>query len=584
MCAIAGCISLAHAPDCRELLAAMRHRGPDEARQVVDGPLAIGAARLAIVDAEHGAQPMQDAKSGIAVVFNGEITNAAELRDKLSRRGHRFRGRCDTEVVLAAFVAWGEAAAARLAGMFAIAVRFPDRLLLVRDRHGIKPLAFHCEVRADRFLFASEARAIAAVLPRPPGLDVTTLADFSVLGTPVDGATFFEDITELRPGHMMAVTLRGGLRVGPQRALADPPGTAVLPALAMVDEREADERFEAALIAAVRRHLLADTEIVVSLSGGLDSAVLALVVAELTGRPPRTFTVADDADHPDPVAAQTLARSLGGAHDFLAVSFEAFVAAIPATLRAVELPDLAAGPLFALLCRRIGASARCCLNGEGADELMGGYAAYRTPERSLAVIEAALRRVTRVGHAPREGVLTRIEALRAAATTGGLRDALLARDRADPLERGHLQPVDRLSMAASVEMRVPYLDDDLVDLLTTLPPSMVVGPAGTSGKAILRRFAVRRYGKRARAIVTRPKLMMPEAARGHLNRFRSLCERAIPDRALRSSEFGGLFDDKSDFVLFEMFRRQVFAKGELSDIQEVTAEMAGRPEAALAAL
>ncbi|MEF2548748.1 asparagine synthase (glutamine-hydrolyzing) [Aurantimonas sp. E1-2-R+4] len=583
MCAIAGCISFADAPDCRELLAAMRHRGPDACRQFVHGRVAIGAARLAIVDAEHGAQPMRDPESGTAVVFNGEITNAAELREELSRRGHRFRGRCDTEVVLAAFVAWGEAAADRLTGMFAIAVRFPDRLLLLRDRHGIKPLAFHCDARNDSFLFASEAKAIAVVLPQPPSLDLTTLADFAVLGTPVDGATFFETITELRPGHMMAVTWQDRVRTGPQRTFAGSARAATATPAARVREAQADERFEAALIAAVRRHCVADTEIVVSLSGGLDSAVLALVVAEQAGRPPRTFTVAENADHPDAVAAERLARSLGAEHEFLAVSFDAFLAAIPATLRAVEQPDLAAGPLFALLCHRIGLTARCCLNGEGADELMGGYAAYRTPERSLAAIETALRRVRRAELTPREGVFTRIEALRAAENSSGLRDALLAHDRADPLERGHLQPVDRLSMAASVEMRVPYLDDDLGQLLEALPPSVVVGPPGASGKAILRRFAAHRYGERARAIVTRPKLMMPEAARGHLTRFRGLCERAIPDRALQSSEFGGLFDDKSDFVLFEMFRRQVFAKGELSDIQEVMAEMAGRPEAARAA-
>lgn len=584
MCAIAGCISFADAPDCRDLLAVMRHRGPDTCRQVVDGRVAIGAARLAIIAPRDGAQPMQHAESGIAVVFNGEITNAAELRDELSRRGHRFRGHCDTEVVLAAFAAWGEAAPARLSGMFAIAVSFPDRLLLLRDRHGIKPLAFHCDAQADRFLFASEARAIASALSQRPRLDVTTLADFAVLGTPIDGATFFEGITELRPGHMMAVTWQGHVQVGPQRSFAHQTRAATACADERMDEAEADERFEAALIAAVRRHLAADTEIVVSLSGGLDSAVLALVMAELTGHPPRTFTVAEDADHPDAIAAERLARLLGAEHEFLDVSFETFLGAIPATLRAVEQPDLAAGPLFALLCHRIGLTARCCLNGEGADELMGGYPAYRTPERSLGAIEAALRRVSRAGFAPRDGVYTRIEALRGAQATGTLRDALLVHDRADPLERGHLQPVDRLSMAASVEMRVPYLDDDLGQALGTLPPSVVIGPPGASGKAILRRFAIRRYGERARAIVSRPKLMMPEAARGHLNRFRALCDRAIPVRARQAHEFGGLFDDKSDFVLFEMFRRVTFDDDGSVDIREIVADLAGRPEAALAAL
>ena len=264
------------------------------------------------------------------------------------------------------------------------------------------------------------------------------------------------------------------------------------------------------------------------------------------------------------------------------MSFEDFLDAIPATLALVEMPDLAAGPLFTLLCRRIGTHARCCLNGEGADELMGGYRRHRDPARAVTEMDAGLARARRAGLAPRDGVLARVERLRAAAAGGDALPALLDHDMTDPLERGHLQPVDRLSMAASVEMRVPYLDDQLVALIRSLPVHHVVGPPGGSGKALLRRLARERYGERLAGIARRPKLMMPEAARGHLARFRALCRGALAGAPVRH-DLGALLPDPVDRVLWEIFRLVAIEGDDAITVPEVLAALAGRRAAGIAA-
>lgn len=579
MCAIAGCVSIAGPPpDCSALLDRMRHRGPDACGEIVRGPVSIGAARLAIVAPADGGQPMEDAATGIAVVFNGEITNAPELRRALVLDGHPCPGPSDTEVVLRAFVAWGDAAAARLTGMFAIAVRFPGRLLLLRDRHGIKPLAFRHDRASGRFQFASEARAIARE-SAAPCLDLGTLADFAVLGVPVDGTTFFEDVSELRPGHMMTISWAGRIEAGPQRHFATgEPGRDTGP----MSEASADAQFASALAAAVDRHLTADVEIVACLSGGLDSAVLALLAAERLAAPLRTFTVAEAADHPDAVAAASLADRIGARHECLVVPFADFLAAIPATLARIEMPDLAAGPLFTLLCRRIGADARCCLNGEGADELMGGYVRYRNPERAIEAMVDALARVQRAGMAPREAVVVRVDRLRAASDQGHALRALRNHDLADPLERGHLQPVDRLSMAASVEMRVPYLDDEFATLVCSLPLQHVVGSHEANGKAMLRRFARRRFGALIGDIAERPKLMMPDAGRDHLARFRALCRRTLGDAPPRGL-CDALLADPVDRVMWEIFRLVAIEGEDAVTVPDVLAALSGRRVAGIAA-
>ncbi|KIZ38834.1 MULTISPECIES: asparagine synthase (glutamine-hydrolyzing) [Rhodopseudomonas] len=546
MCAIAGILTLSGSPEVRPMLDALRHRGPDQIGVTRLGPCEIGAARLAIVDPHNGAQPMRDQRANTAVVFNGEIYNADELRDALIALGHVFTSRCDTEMVLRGWIEWGLDLPQRLRGMFAIAVLEPDRLILLRDPLGIKPLRFTS--RGGEFRFASEAKALLGHLGATPSLDDTAFADFVALGYPTGGRTFFAGISTLPPGHYLTVDWAKGLHVGEPRPyqLRTPPP---LPSC----REQAEQQFTEALLAATRSHLRADVEVAAVLSGGIDSAMLAFMAAEHSAKPLRTFTVADAPDHPDAVAAQRVASAIGADHTLLTFDFDDYLAAIPATIAAVEAPDLHAGPFFHLMCRQIGRSAKACINGEGADETLGGY---YDPDETVATLNAGFRRAEAAGLQPSGRAFAIRDALITAAAQGarGLR-ATLDISLQDLLERAQLDPVDAIAMASGVEMRVPYLDPEVQAVVRGLPPDDIVD--GTLGitKRVLRRAALRRYGTAIFDSAMRPKMMMPHAPRGHASRFARLCERAVPLAVVRRSAFGRCFASSSDFVLFELFRR-----------------------------
>jgi len=546
MCAIAGVLTPSGVPAVRPLLDAIRHRGPDQTGVTRMGPCAIGAARLAIVDPANGAQPMRDDRANTAVAFNGEIYNARELRDELIARGHAFRSRCDTEVVLRGWIEWGLALPERLRGMFAIAVLEPDRLTLLRDPLGIKPLRYvRCEAG---FCFASEAKALLGCLGGRPGLDAIAFADFVALGYPTGGRTLFAGISALPAGHYLTVDWDEDLRVGEPRPyrLRPPPSW-------WGSREERERQFTEALLAATRSHLQADVEVAAVLSGGIDSAMLAFMAAEMSDRPLRTFTVADAPDHPDAVAAERVAAAVGADHTLLTFGFDDYLAAIPATIAAVEAPDLHAGPLFHLMCRQISRSAKVCLNGEGADETLGGYF---DPDDTVATLQAGFRRAAASGLQPSDRAIAIRDRLLAAAANGaqGVR-ATLDIALQDQLVRAQLDPVDHIAMASGVEIRVPYLDAAVQEVARGLPPDEVVDCALGITKKVLRRAALRRYGARIFDSTLRAKLMMPDASRGHARRFAQLCDDVVSDETLRRSPFGGCFASRSDFVLFELFRR-----------------------------
>ncbi|MGP9811488.1 asparagine synthase (glutamine-hydrolyzing) [Rhodopseudomonas sp. NSM] len=576
MCAIAGLVSLDAPPDVRPILDAIRHRGPDGLGTHRDGACEIGAARLAIVDPEHGAQPMRDPLSQTAVAFNGEIYNADELRRVLIARGHRFATRCDTEVVLRGFLEWGFDLPAHLSGMYAIAVLESGRLTLIRDPLGIKPLRY--AQHGARFAFASEAKALLRWFG-PPSLDETALADFIAIGYPTGRHTFFAGISTLPPGHLLTVNWGQGLHVAEPRPyqLRTPPPQPLL------CEDEAELAFVDALLAATNSHLQADTEVVAVLSGGIDSAMLACTAAELSGRRLRTFTVADTADHPDAVAAARVARAIGADHTLLTFGFDDYLAAIPATIAAVEAPDLHAGPFFHLLCRVIGGRAKACLNGEGADETLGGY---YDPAGTIATLTDGARRATAVGLTPSDRACAIRDGLLEASAKGaaGVR-ATLDISLQDLLERAQLDPVDHLSMAAGVEMRVPYLDPAVQAVVRRVAPGEIVDTSLGITKRLLRRAAVRRHGAHLLDSALRAKMMMPHASGGHAARFARACDHAVPDDALRRSRFGAGFASKTDFVLFELFRRiHLDGGGAAVKIDDVFAEIAGSSRAAASAV
>lgn len=568
MCAIAGIVSPSAPPDVRAILDTIRHRGPDAIGTVRRDGCEIGAARLAIIDSARGAQPMTDAGTGTAVAFNGEIYNAAELRGVLIERGHHFDTACDTEVVLRGFIEWGHDLPSHLGGMYAIAVLQDRRLTLIRDPLGIKPLRY--QRAADRFAFASEAKALRRLAGRA-SLDETAFADFVAIGYPTGARTFFAGISTLPPGHLMTVDWGAGLHISEPR----PYHVRTPPPVRQLRGEDAERAFAETLSAATHRHLQSDVEVVAVLSGGIDSSMLACLAADITGRGLRTFTVADSPDHPDAVAARRVADAIGADHTLLTFGFDDYLAAIPATIAAVEAPDLHAGPFFHLLCEAIGRTAKVCLNGEGADETLGGY---YDPAVTIATLTDGFGRAASAGLKPSGRAVEIRDRLLAAAAEGqaGVRETLDVSLR-ELLERAQLDPVDHISMAAGVEMRVPYLDAEVQRLVGSLPSTELVDVALGITKRVLRRAAVRRYGTRLMDSALREKRMMPHAAGGHAARFSQLCERSVGDDVMARSEFGRCFASRFDFVLFELFRRLHLQGCDAGSIRvdEVLAELGG---------
>src|SRR3954470_8335889 len=281
MCGICGIASSLGAPDPDRLAAmsdALVHRGPDSGGIHLDGPVALGARRLSIIDLAGGDQPIENEDGSCVVVQNGEIYNFPELRRELEREGHVFRTRCDTEVHLHLYERHGPEYARKLRGMFAVAIwdARRRRLVLARDRYGIKPLYYRHV--GGVLEFASELRA----LPRGE-IDLDALEAFLAFNSIPAPYSIFREIRKLPPGHLLvweesgAVTLTRYARPGPLAVRGD-------------DEAELVEELRARLRDSVRAHLLSDVPVGVLLSGGVDSAVLAALAAQETSEAVHTFT------------------------------------------------------------------------------------------------------------------------------------------------------------------------------------------------------------------------------------------------------------------------------------------------------
>ncbi|HWH04978.1 MAG TPA: asparagine synthase (glutamine-hydrolyzing), partial [Gaiellaceae bacterium] len=281
MCGICGLATPGGADRARveAMSATLVHRGPDSAGTHVDGPVGLAARRLSIIDLETGDQPLANEDGSVVVVQNGELYNYRELRAELERAGHRFRTRGDTEVLAHAYEEWGDRFAERLRGMFAFAVwdARRQRLLLARDRYGIKPL--YVREEGSGLAFASELRA----LPRGE-VDLDALEAFLAFNSVPGPLSIFRGTRKLLPGHLL-VWEAGSTRV--ERYARPAPAADVRREDADTLAAELRDR----LRDSVRAHLVADVPVGVLLSGGVDSSLLAALAAQETGEPLRTFSI-----------------------------------------------------------------------------------------------------------------------------------------------------------------------------------------------------------------------------------------------------------------------------------------------------
>lgn len=591
MCGIAGILKFnPHATVDGARLERMRevlwHRGPDDAGSIILGNAGLAHRRLSIIDLDHGHQPMANADRSIWITYNGEIYNFKTLRAELESRGCTFSTQCDTEVVLRAYEVFGESCVERLQGMFAFAIwdRRRPKLFLARDRLGIKPLYY--AVTGDQLLFGSEIKSILAAGAISPEFNDGILPEFLANRYVAGGATFYKGILTLQPGHTLSWTPGKGF--GKRRYWQPPVDTG--DSGASLEECAEDVR--AWLKQAVRSHLVSDVPLGLFLSGGIDSSALAALVSSMVDEPIQTFAVGFEERAANELNyARLAAESVGARHRDVVVSPSDFFDALPRLIWHEDEPIAFSSSVPLYFVSRLAADhVKVVITGEGADELFLGYNRYRVTawnERFGHAYRAALPESVRVN--VRDLVRRLPRSMRRYSERTFLALAPEARDlfyenfavfperlqqrllsdprmlstrdpyavalrhydesRAGTLERmGHadlqtylvelLMKQDQMSMAASIESRVPFLDHELVERVAAIPGRHKV--RGWRTKAVLRE-ALREIVPKE--ILARPKMGFPvPVSRWFRGRFRPVIGKfVLSSRALRRGYFNPAF-------------------------------------------
>jgi asparagine synthase (glutamine-hydrolysing) len=533
VCGVCGIVSLSGEAVDPAVVEAMSdklvHRGPDSAGLFADPSAALGARRLSIIDLEGGDQPIGNENGRIQVVQNGEIYNHEELRERLERNGHVFRTRCDTEVLVHLYEERGPSFVEELRGMFAIAIwdRLEHRLVLARDRFGIKPLYYRAE--QGTLSFASELKALLAVPGVSREIDLDALEAFMAFNSIPAPLTIFREARKLPAGHLL-IADASGVSI---RRYARP-----RPVLASETRREqgADlaEELRERLRDSVRAHLVSDVPVGVLLSGGIDSSALAALAARESPYRISTFSIGfEERSFNELEHARLVADRYSTDHHELIVRPDA-AELLPTLAEAFDEPfaDSSALPTY-LVSQLAAGHVKVALSGEGGDELFGGYYTYvadtlapkvgwlasaarpvveRLPSSSgRASLDYKAKRFARAAHLP---PLERHHAWKEIFSPDA-RAALVDGERVnfDPLdlyraryaetegadELARLQDVDtgiylvddllvktdRASMAHSLEARVPFCDPVVAELALALPRSMRV--RGLAKKRLLRK-------------------------------------------------------------------------------------------------
>jgi asparagine synthase (glutamine-hydrolysing) len=375
MCGISGVWNFATGePVDREVLVKMNNalglRGPDDEGYYVDGPVGLGHRRLSIIDLETGKQPIHNEDETVWIVFNGEIYNCRELGRELEQSGHRFTTTSDTEVIVHAYEQFGRECVNRLNGMFAFAIwdERQRRLFLARDRAGIKP--FYYAVVNGRFLFGSELKAILEHPLVERRIDLVALNQYLAFEYVPTPRTIFEGISKLPPGATLTVE-NGTVReeqYWDMRLAESEDGNAL-------SEETYLAQLKSTLRDVVRKELIADVPVGVLLSGGIDSSAIAAMMAELVPGKVKSFSIAfEDKSFDESSYARTVARHLGTEHQEMTLTAARMLELIPRIAEFLDEPlgDSSIVPTY-LLSEFTRRTVKVALGGDGGDELFGGY-------------------------------------------------------------------------------------------------------------------------------------------------------------------------------------------------------------------
>ncbi len=532
MCGIAGFVSIQPLTDAetalRRMTEAIVHRGPDDYGYHIDSHAALGHRRLSIVDLSGGHQPMCDESHTKLIVYNGEIFNHADLRPALERAGHSYASRCDTETIIHAFEEHGPGCLNLFRGMFAFAIwdQQTKQLFCARDRLGIKPL-YYFQVGGN-FVFASEIKALLEHPAVPLGVNEALLPEYLAFGFTSSEETLFRGVRKLMPGHWLIFDASGAspsLRV---ERYWDPPAAAAAEPERSWREQDWIQETRRRLEETVRMRLMSDVPLGMFLSGGVDSSAIAALIRRMADGPVKTFSVGyAEARYSELSYAADVARRIGTDHHEVTVGMDDFFTALPRMIwhedEPIAWPSSVSLYFVSQLASR---QVKVVLTGEGSDELFGGYERYRwnllnaRAAGAWNVLPGLVRRGVRNGIAASKflsadvrrkarhtfiGRENTVEALFLdnfyCAFSRGQQNALLqsdpravygnylrywkAREDSSLLSRmlyadqktylvELLMKQDQMSMAASIESRVPFLDHTLVEFAARIPDRLKI--------------------------------------------------------------------------------------------------------------
>jgi asparagine synthase (glutamine-hydrolysing) len=548
MCGICGVLDLESGRRVsREHIEAMAqklvHRGPDDAGYYLSPPIALGFRRLSIVDLSGGHQPMSNEDGTVWIVFNGEIYNHASIRPDLERRGHHYATRSDTETILHLYEEYGDECVHHLRGMFSFAIwdSSSRRLFCARDRLGIKP--FYYVVTQGRFAFASEMKALFEMPGLHPQMNHSALPEFFALGYLSASDSLFHGISKLLPGHRLSIDLN---QLDPRPCIEQYWDLDITPEETESTEVEYIAQFRQLFTESVRMRLMSDVPVGVFLSGGLDSSSIAAVMAGLSREQIKTFSVgyAEDSFSELPYARR-LAERIGAEHNEIVLGHDDFLNSLPRLIWHEDEPMVWPSSVALHFVSQLASQkVKVVLTGEGSDELLAGYMKYRATLFNLhyapayeklapallrsvvrgaldrRVFPAALRRKLRHSFLYYENQFEKIyfdnfysvfpQEMQSRLFTPEMADQLRdinACSTSMKYFKSHGQPdslltrllyldiktylvellmkQDQMSMAASIESRVPFLDHRLVEFAMRIPSRLKV--RYLSGKYLLRR-------------------------------------------------------------------------------------------------
>lgn len=542
MCGICGVVFRdkgrpVHAEDISRMCKAITHRGPDDEGYFVDANVGLGMRRLSIIDLVTGKQPIANEDGTVHIVFNGEIYNHLDLRKELERKGHRFSTNTDTESILHAYEEWGVDCPQKLNGMFAFAIwdAHKNRLFLARDRIGIKPLYYYYDARC--IVFGSELKSILQIKDIPKKVDLKALDNFLTFEYIPSPLSIFEGIAKLPPAHWLVFD-GSGVKTRKYWNLEYRSNGA--------SEKENCERLVYLLQDSVSRRLMSDVPLGAFLSGGIDSSSIVALMSRVTEKPIKTFSIGfDDATYNELNYANTVAKRFGTEHQEFIIQPDALELAEKLILQLDEpFGDFSIFPTF-LVSQMARKYVTVVLSGDGGDELFAGYDTYLAQKAArfydglptflkTGIIEPLLRRTPPtekkkglINRAKRyvEGAaypdhlkhvrwmifLSQLEKSRlyspdVQATLDGtfpytfIENHFTEINSDDDLDRQQyvdimtylvddiLVKVDRMSMAVSLEARVPFLDHRVVEFAATIPSRLRL--KGNQTKYVLKKAMV----------------------------------------------------------------------------------------------